>query len=147
MGHSMGKFAQQARNDGGAIRCSGSRLVAECRNELHGSRPGREAAIGESAQIRPPRALRCEAAWRNMSPSASEADAVSLQTVSSLLGHANPQITLTTYADQWAARVDQATAIDIAGVLSGSKTGSTEPKGVNDRCGCLRGSCWKSRGL
>jgi hypothetical protein len=45
-----------------------------------------------------------------------------LQTVSSFLGHANPQITLTTYADKWAARLDQDTAADIAGVLFGSKT-------------------------
>ena len=42
--------------------------------------------------------------------------------VSSLLGHASPQITLTTYADQWPARLDQTTAIDIADVLFGSKT-------------------------
>jgi hypothetical protein len=44
------------------------------------------------------------------------------QTVCSLLGHANPQITLTTYADEWAAKLDQNTAVDIADVLFGSKT-------------------------
>jgi hypothetical protein len=37
------------------------------------------------------------------------------------MGHAKPQFTLTTYADQWAARLDQATAVDIASVLFGSK--------------------------
>ena len=52
-----------------------------------------------------------------------------MQTLCSLLGHANPQITLTTYADQWAARLNQATAVDIARVLFGSKMVAEGPKG------------------
>lgn len=59
---------------------------------------------------------------RHSTATAAIASGANVQTVSSLLGHANPQITLTTYADQWAARLDQSTAVDIAGVLFGSKT-------------------------
>ena len=58
---------------------------------------------------------------RHSTATAAIASGANVQTVSSLLGHANPQVTLTTYADQWAARLDQATAVDIAGVLFGSK--------------------------
>src|SRR6185437_5971336 len=58
---------------------------------------------------------------RHATATAAIASGANVQTVSSLLGHANPQITLTTYAEQWAARLDQATAIDIADVLFGSK--------------------------
>ena len=58
---------------------------------------------------------------RHSTATAAIASGANVQTVSSLLGHANPQITLTTYADQWAARLDQATAVGIAGVLFGSK--------------------------
>ena len=59
---------------------------------------------------------------RHSTATAAIASGANVQTVSSLLGHANPQITLTTYADQWAARLDQATALDIVGVLFGSET-------------------------
>jgi hypothetical protein len=45
---------------------------------------------------------------------------------SSLLGHANPQITLTTYADEWATQLDQGTAANIAGVLFGCQTVAAE---------------------
>lgn len=58
---------------------------------------------------------------RHSTATAAIASGANVQTVSSLLGHANPQVTLTTYADQWAARLDQATAVDIAGILFGSK--------------------------
>ena len=66
---------------------------------------------------------------RHSTATAAIASGANVQTVSSLLGHANPQITLTTYADQWAGRLDQTTAIDIAGVLFGSKTVAPSPKG------------------
>jgi integrase len=58
---------------------------------------------------------------RHATATAAIALGANVQTVSSLLGHANPQITRTAYADQWAARLDQATAVDIASVLFGSK--------------------------
>ena len=67
---------------------------------------------------------------RHSTATAAIASGANVQTVSSLLGHANPQITLTTYADQWAARLDQATAIDIAGVLFGSKMVAEGKKGA-----------------
>lgn len=54
---------------------------------------------------------------RHAAATAASASRANVQTASSLLGHANPQITLTTYADEWATRLDQATAIDIAGVV------------------------------
>jgi integrase len=66
---------------------------------------------------------------RHSTATAAIASGANVQTVSSLLGHANPQITLTTYADQWAARLDQATAVGIAGVLFGSKMVAEGPKG------------------
>jgi integrase len=59
---------------------------------------------------------------RHATATAAIASGANVQTVSSLLGHANPQITLTTYADEWAARLDQNTATDIADVLFGSRT-------------------------
>ncbi len=84
---------------------------------------------------------------RHATATAAIASGANVQTVSSLLGHANPQITLTTYADQWAARLDQATAIDIAGVLFGSKMVAEAKKGSGDRVGSSRGNYWKFREL
>jgi len=59
---------------------------------------------------------------RHAAATAAIASGANVQTVCSLLGHANPQITLTTYADEWAEKLDQNTAVDIADVLFGSKT-------------------------
>ena len=72
---------------------------------------------------------------RHATATAAIASRANVQTVSSLLGHANPQITLTTYADEWAARLDQATAIDIAGVLFGSKMVAEGPKAPGEVLG------------
>ena len=66
---------------------------------------------------------------RHSTATAAIASGANVQTVSSLLGHANAQITLTTYADHWATRLDQATAVDIAGVLFGSKMVAEGKKG------------------
>jgi integrase len=65
---------------------------------------------------------------RHATATAAIASGANVQTVSSLLGHANPQITLTTYADEWAARLDQNTAAGIAGVLFGSRTVAEDKK-------------------
>ena len=61
---------------------------------------------------------------RHATATAAIASGANVQTVSSLLGHANPQITLTTYADEWAAKLTQETASGIAGVLFGSSGAS-----------------------
>lgn len=66
---------------------------------------------------------------RHATATAAIANGANVRTLSSLLGHANPQITLTIYAVQWAARLDQATAIDTAGVLFGSQTVAPSPNG------------------
>ena len=65
---------------------------------------------------------------RHAAATAAIASGANVQTVCSLLGHANPQITLTTYADEWAAKLDQNTAVDIADVLFGSKTVAADEK-------------------
>jgi integrase len=65
---------------------------------------------------------------RHAAATAAIASGANVQTVCSLLGHANPQITLTTYADEWAAKLDQNTAVDIANVLFGSKTVAADEK-------------------
>ena len=61
---------------------------------------------------------------RHATATAAIASGANVQTVSSLLGHANSQITLTTYADEWAAKLNQDTAAGIAGVLFGSNVDS-----------------------
>jgi hypothetical protein len=61
---------------------------------------------------------------RHLAATAAIASHQNVQTVASLLGHASPQVTLTTYADAWAAQVEQS-AEGIAAVLfgeDGSKT-------------------------
>ena len=83
---------------------------------------------------------------RHATATAAIASGANVQTVSSLLGHANPQITLTTYADQWAARLDQATAVDIAGVLFGSKMVAEGPKASTTVLGGSEESAGNSEG-
>jgi len=83
---------------------------------------------------------------RHATATAAIASGANVQTVSSLLGHANPQITLTTYADQWAAQLDQATAVDIAGVLFGSKMVAEGQKGSTTVLGDSEESAGNSEG-
>ena len=83
---------------------------------------------------------------RHATATAAIASRANVQTVSSLLGHANPQITLTTYADEWAARLDQATAIDIAGVLFGSKMVAEGKKALTTELDSIEESAGNSDG-
>jgi len=89
---------------------------------------------------------------RHSTATAAIASGANVLTVSSLLGHANPQITLTTYADEWAARLNQDTATDIADVLFGSRTVAadgdaevtdelTAEESAEDSKGCDGGPC------
>jgi len=73
---------------------------------------------------------------RHSTATAAIASGANMQTVCSWLGHASPLITLTIYADEWAAKLSQETATDIADVLFGSKTVAEGAEGeVRDQPG------------
>ena len=64
---------------------------------------------------------------RHTAATAAIASGENVQTIASRLGHANPQVTLTVYADEWAAREEHGTE-GVAAILfgeSGSKTVAT----------------------
>ncbi len=72
---------------------------------------------------------------RHCAATAAIASNANVQTVATLLGHASPQVTLTTYADAWAAQVEQS-AEGIARVLfpeNGSKTVAAGSAKAKDR--------------